>query len=53
MSSGDKGVVNAGLLDGNTRATKLLNDEYKQVKEFDDSEGWEEVCRWALIRMWQ
>ncbi|EIM23694.1 hypothetical protein WALSEDRAFT_62362 [Wallemia mellicola CBS 633.66] len=32
-----------GLLEGNTKASKLLNDEYKQVKEFDQEEGWEEI----------
>ena len=34
---------NRGLLEGNAKASKLLNDEYKQVKEFDQEEGWEEV----------
>ncbi|TIB62326.1 hypothetical protein E3P77_03857 [Wallemia ichthyophaga] len=43
MGLGDKQVGSKGLMEGNTRATKLLDDKYKQVKEFDESEGWEEL----------
>lgn len=35
---------NLGLLQGNEKAKKLLDDDYKFVQDFnEDEEGWEDV----------
>ncbi|TIA89691.1 hypothetical protein E3P99_01933 [Wallemia hederae] len=39
--SGDKKMK--GLLEGNERSSRLLSSEYNQIKDFNDSDGWEEI----------